>query len=68
MKKIKIICTIGPSSLDETIVKKMDDSGVDYFRINLSHTNINDLMPIFENLKSWTNKPICLGSCLVNPS
>ena len=35
MKKIKIICTIGPSSLDENIVKKMDDSGVDYFRINL---------------------------------
>ena len=47
MKKIKIICTIGPSSLDETIVKKMDDSGVDYFRINLSHTNIDDLIPIF---------------------
>ena len=62
MKKIKIICTIGPSSLDETIIKKMDDSGVDYFRINLSHTNINDLIPIFENLKSWTNKPICLDT------
>ena len=24
---------------------------VDYFRINLSHTNIDDLIPIFENLK-----------------
>ena len=62
MKKIKIICTIGPSSLDETIVKKMDDSGVDYFRINLSHTKIDDLIPIFKNLKSWTNKPICLDT------
>ena len=62
MKKIKIICTIGPSSFDETTVKKMDDSGVDYFRINLSHTNIDDLIPIFENLKSWTSKPICLDT------
>ena len=58
MKKKKRICTIGPSSLDKTTVKKMDDSGVDYFRINLSHTNIDDLIPIFKNLKSWTNKPI----------
>ena len=46
MKKVKIICTIGPSSLEETIIKKMDDSGVDLFRINLSHTRIDDLIPI----------------------
>ena len=62
MVKIKIICTIGPSSFDEAIVKKMDVSGVDYFRINLSHTNIDDLIPVFRSLKSWTNKPICLDT------
>ena len=62
MKKIKIICTVGPSSLDETIIKKMDDSGVDLFRINLSHTSIDDLIPIASNLNSWTKKPICLDT------
>ena len=62
MKKVKIICTVGPSSLDETIIKKMDDSGVDLFRINLSHTNIDDLIPIAMNLNSWTKKPICLDT------
>ena len=62
MKKIKIICTVGPSSLDETIIKKMDDSGVDLFRINLSHTSIDDLIPIANNLNSWTKKPICLDT------
>ena len=62
MKKIKIICTVGPSSLDETIIKKMDDSGVDLFRINLSHTIIDDLIPIANNLNSWTKKPICLDT------
>ena len=40
----------------------MDDSGVDLFRINLSHTNIDDLIPIAMNLNSWTKKPICLDT------
>ena len=62
MKKVKIICTIGPSSLEETIIKKMDDSGVDLFRINLSHTHIDDLIPIAKDLKSWTKKPVCLDT------
>ena len=50
MGKVKIISTIGPSSLEETIIKKMDDSGVDLFRINLSHTCIDDLIPIAKDL------------------
>ena len=54
MKKVKIICTVGPSSLEKTIIKKMDDSGVDLFRINLSHTRIEDLIPIAKDLKNWT--------------
>ena len=62
MKKIKIICTVGPSSLYETTIKKMDDSGVDLFRINLSHTSIDDLIPIASNLNNWTKKPICLDT------
>ena len=37
-----IISTLGPSSLRKEIVQKMDESGVDVFRINLSHTNIDD--------------------------
>ena len=62
MKKVKIICTVGPSSLEETIIKKMDDSGVDLFRINLSHTRIEDLIPIAKDLKNWTKKPVCLDT------
>jgi hypothetical protein len=38
----KIIVTLGPASFSETIVKKLDNFGVDIFRINLSHTKIND--------------------------
>ena len=35
----KIISTIGPSSYKESIIRKMDNAGVDIFRINLSKTN-----------------------------
>ena len=41
-KEIKIIATIGPSSLNKKIILKMDQSGVDIFRINLSHVEINE--------------------------
>ena len=62
MKKVKIICTIGSSSLEETIIKNMDHPGVDLFRINLSHTHIDYLIPIAKDLKRWTQKPLCLDT------
>ena len=41
-KKLLIIATIGPSSMDKDTIQKMDKSGVDIFRINLSHTEAKD--------------------------
>ncbi|MEK6760767.1 MAG: sulfate adenylyltransferase [Nanoarchaeota archaeon] len=38
-KKRKIICTIGPGSNKTIILEKLADRGVDFFRINLSHTD-----------------------------
>jgi len=55
----KIIATLGPASFSETIVKKLDDSGVDIFRINLSHTKINDYKGLVNKISSWTKKPVC---------
>ena len=48
MNRAKIIATLGPSSLSKEIVAQMDHLGVDLFRINLSHTNINDLEDIIK--------------------
>ena len=42
-QKIKIICTIGPSSFKKKILKGLKKQGVDIFRINLSHTNKNEI-------------------------
>jgi pyruvate kinase len=38
-KSTKIIATLGPSSFDEQIIKDLIDSGVDCFRLNMSHGN-----------------------------
>jgi len=40
MVRTKIICTLGPASSSETVVRKMVLSGMDVVRLNLSHGNI----------------------------
>ena len=42
MNKKLIFATIGPSSMDQETIQKMDKSGVDIFRINLSHTKTHE--------------------------
>lgn len=58
-KNIKILATLGPSSLEEFTVQNMDSAGVDIFRINLSHTKAEDFLGIVKNVQSWTKKPLC---------
>src|SRR3989344_27401 len=41
--KIKIIVTLGPSTSSENDLKKIKDKGVDFVRINMSHSSIDDL-------------------------
>ena len=58
----KILVTLGPSSLNEKTVKKISKIGIDLFRINLSHTKLNDVEKNIKLIKSWTKIPICLDS------
>ncbi|PIO08367.1 sulfate adenylyltransferase [Candidatus Pacearchaeota archaeon CG10_big_fil_rev_8_21_14_0_10_34_12] len=50
MKKIKVICTIGPSSINEETLLKMKDRGVNFLRINLSHTPEDEIEPRIKDL------------------
>jgi pyruvate kinase len=59
---IKILATLGPASLNINVVKKLTKKGVDLFRINLSHTKLEDVKRIIEDIQSWTDVPICLDS------
>jgi len=72
----KIICTIGPSSNKPEILNRLKKSGVDFLRINLSHTDEEDIeekikelvdtgMPIIldtegPQIRSGNNEPITL--------
>ena len=59
---IKVLVTLGPASLNKEIVGKLADRKVNLFRINLSHTKLNDLESIIRKIQSWTEVPICLDS------
>ena len=61
-EKIKIIATVGPSSYSKSIINKMDLAGVDIFRVNLSHTCIDDLEEIISQFREWTEKTICIDT------
>jgi len=56
--KIKLLATLGPSLFNKTTVQKMDESGVDLFRLDLSHTKIKDLPRLIKQIGSWT-KNLC---------
>ncbi|MBI2043926.1 sulfate adenylyltransferase [Candidatus Pacearchaeota archaeon] len=59
--KLKIICTIGPGSNKPEILEKLKDRGVNFFRINLSHTNEEDIEPRIKDLLGY-GVPIILDT------
>ena len=62
MHKTKIICTLGPTSFHKPILKLLTKEKVDIFRINLSHTNINQIKERIEYLKKNKIKNICIDT------
>ena len=62
MRKIKIICTLGPSSFKKTVLKKLIKQKIDIFRINLSHTPISDIKNKINYLKKNNVRNICIDT------
>jgi pyruvate kinase len=60
--KIKVLCTLGPASLDEAVIKALDRRSVDLFRINLSHTKPEAVIPTIELIRRYSSIPICLDT------
>ncbi len=60
MSKTKIICTIGPSSNDAKIMKKMVDAGMSCARINMSHSDFTYYKKIATNLKKASGNKVAL--------
>lgn len=51
MRKTKIVATIGPASMDYSVMKKMVEAGLNVVRLNLSHSSTDGMETIVENVK-----------------
>jgi len=58
----KILVTLGPSSLNEKTIKAIAEHQIYVFRVNLSHTDLNDLHDTIELIRAATQVPICIDS------
>ena len=56
MKKTKIIGTIGPSSIEYDVMKKLVLAGLNVIRVNLSHAKLEDMEKILANVKRIRNE------------
>lgn len=60
-KKIKIICTLGPRSLNKEFLK-FSENKIHLFRLNMSHLNLNNLIESIKFIKKYTKIPICIDT------
>ena len=60
MRTRRILCTLGPASLTPAVIRSLDASGADIFRLNLSHTSLNVLEEQLDLIAASTDRPVCL--------
>ena len=61
-KKIKIICTVGPSTLNNTFLKFAKKNNVNLLRLNMSHLSIDNLIKSIKFIKKNCAIPICIDT------
>ena len=69
-RKVKIAVTLGPSSSEIDIIRKLFLSGADVFRINMSHGSKNEithLHRLIREIEEEFKKPICIMADLQGP-
>jgi pyruvate kinase len=58
LKKIKIICTIGPASLSLEMLEKMCHAGMNCARINTAYGNLDQYKLIVNNVRETADIPV----------
>lgn len=56
MKKTKIICSIGPSSIDPDIMEQMVLNGMNVARVNFSHATEEEIKDVISSLKEVSKR------------
>ena len=62
MNKIKIFCTLGPSSLTKNFLEFAELQKVDLVRLNMSHLNIINLKKNIKFIQKNSNLDICIDT------
>ena len=62
MSNIEIFSTLGPASFNPSVISRLDELGISLFRINLSHTNLDDLPSTINLIRNSSKVPICLDT------
>ncbi len=58
----EIWCTLGPTSLNDRVIGRLEEIGVSLFRLNLSHAKLDKVAEIVEYVQTRTEVPICLDT------
>lgn len=58
----KLFITLGPSTLNKEFLSSVDCGNIKLLRINLSHTDIEQLPKIVRYIRKYSKTPICLDS------
>lgn len=59
---VRVLCTLGPASLNRATIERLESRGVDLFRINLSHTPLEKVAETIALIQSCSSVPICLDT------
>ena len=60
-KKIQILCTLGPSSLNKKFLN-FTNNKVSLLRLNMSHIKLKKLKHLINFIKKNTSTPICIDT------
>jgi len=58
----KLFITLGPSTINKKFLSTISKKNIKLLRINLSHTNINDLPKIVSYIRKYSNIDICFDT------
>ena len=62
MRKIKIFCTLGPSSLNKKFLKFAQKAKIDLVRLNMSHLSIKKLINNIKFIQKNSKINICVDT------
>ncbi|MDE6025094.1 MAG: pyruvate kinase [Lachnospiraceae bacterium] len=63
MRKTKIVCTMGPATEDEAVLRKLIEEGMDVARLNFSHGTHDDhkeRIEMIKKLRKELDKPVAI--------